>query len=93
MKKQFIEFLKSKRILTKFNREYAIHTESGDFVFDGSRPKAVEQYFADMDSDCQEHAHDAICGAFEWRHTKDGHLFWDDIDDQWVIWYEKFKNH
>lgn len=67
MKKEFIKFLKSKRLFSKFRREFEKDNWNND----------LSVFFRIED------AEDYIDLAFIWTHTENGRRYWIDISDQW----------
>jgi len=69
MKDEFIKFLKSKRIFSKFERNLK---SDRDITFD--------EY---SDSKSEEGGIDLLISAFYWDQTPENYDFWDEIDEDW----------
>jgi hypothetical protein len=71
----FRRFLRKHKITTDFKREWNRSSWGVDY-------KDVDDFIDNG------HYTDMVCDAFNWRQTKAGAPFWNDIDDAWGLYFD-----
>lgn len=87
-KKTLIQFLNKERILTKFKRNLKRKSPVSD-EFEHIRlsmPPVNQITYKDFEKIPYHLTNDVISFAFDWKHTPEGHIYWDSIDTKFRAW-------